>query len=136
MANTTTWRQRHALRFSEFAHMDSSRVSPRPCFLDGDFEDVFISQDDVLSTIFAPDPSTGFPRSDLHLVLSKDSAPEVSQYVRDTLMRPLSSSSSVVDDADVAIESVRLRNEDIITYGNRLREIVSRSSKSEKNESK
>ena len=88
-------------------------------------------EDEVLGLIFAPDPQTGVPRSDLALMLSRDTAPEIAQYIRDTLMRTQGQSSSVGDDPDLALKLTKFRKETLFEYGTRLREFVQNESKSE-----
>lgn len=83
--------------------------------------------DELVRTLFAPDPVTGVPRSDIAIVMSKDTSPEVSQYIRDTLMRPLPASSSCGDDADFALESVKSESESLTEYCDRLFGLVNNS---------
>lgn len=84
-------------------------------------------KDNILSLIFAPDPLTGFPRSDLALIMSKDAAPEVSQYIRETLMKPISDiGPSGAPDADTALDTMRAKNEGLTEYAERLRSIVAK----------
>lgn len=91
-------------------------------FVEHESRQLVEDSDPLLRTIFAPDPVTGFPSSDLAIMLSKDSAPEVAQYVRDVLQRPLHTSSGI-DDPDFALEATRGSNEDFLTYAERLREL-------------
>lgn len=79
--------------------------------------------DDLYESIFAPDPFTGVPRSDISIMMSKDTRPEVAQYIRDTLMHPRSGIST--DDPDFALATVKSRQETIAQYADRLRELVS-----------
>lgn len=92
--------------------------------------EVIVETDPLLVNIFAPDPQTGVPRSDLHIVLSKDSSPEISQYIRDNLMRPNNTDSSI-DDADFAIASVKGRYETRQAFADRLRDLVQKSYKND-----
>ena len=78
--------------------------------------------DPLLDIIFAPDPLTGVPRSDLALIMSKDTSPEVSRFIQDTLMRPGDPLSSV-DDPDFALDACRQRGESDLAYADRLREL-------------
>lgn len=84
--------------------------------------------DNILNLIFAPDPVSGIPRSDLAVMYSKDTAPEISQYVRDTLMQPIA--PSITDengnpvfcpDADAALDTMRNKGESFVEYAERLR---------------
>lgn len=78
--------------------------------------------DDVLGTIFAPDPVTGIPRSDLAIVMSASSAPEISQYIRDQLMRPRDNVVST-DDAQMALDMTMTKKDSLESYASRLREL-------------
>lgn len=78
--------------------------------------------DDVLGTIFAPDPVTGIPRSDLSVVLSKSSAPEIGQYIRDQLMRPVETGVSI-DDAQLALDMTMTKKDSLESYASRLKEL-------------
>lgn len=84
----------------------------------------------LYETIFAPDPVTGNPQSDLAYIMSKDKRPEVAQFIRDNLMQPLPDTASI-DDPDLAMEAIKGRNEDIVSYGERLRQIISGSKDNE-----
>lgn len=83
-------------------------------------------KDPIMDSIFAPNPITGFPSPDLALAYSKDTRPEISQYLQEVLMKPIPSSVGS-DSADLALESVKSRYESMENYANRLREIVQRS---------
>lgn len=83
-----------------------------------------VADQELVSLIFAPDPRTGLPRSDLSVIMSKDSAPEVAQYIRDNLMQVRSEGVSAGDDADLALASIKSREESIIAYAERLRELT------------
>lgn len=84
-----------------------------------------VEQDSLISFIFAPDPSTGVPRSDLAFSMSKDTSPEVSQFIRDTLQRPIESGERT-DDPDLALDTIKSRSESLSQYADRLREIVTK----------
>lgn len=110
--------------FPEFSSISAEQLSPKTKF----FERCLPSGDDLLVTIFAPDPLTGVPRSDLGIVMSKDKSPEVAQFIRDTLMHPIPDDSVRSDDADFAISSVKDRRESITAYASRLRSLVNSKS--------
>lgn len=78
--------------------------------------------DDVLGTIFAPDPVTGIPRCDLAIVMSKSSAPEIGQYIRDQLMRPVDTGVSC-DDAQLALDMTMTKKDSFESYASRLKEL-------------
>lgn len=79
-------------------------------------------QDDIIGTIFAPDPVTGIPRCDLAIVMSKSSAPEIGQYIRDQLMRPIDNGVST-DDAQLALDMTMTKMDSFEAYAARLREL-------------
>lgn len=81
-----------------------------------------VQPDDILGTIFAPDPVTGIPRSDLAIVMTASSAPEISQYIRDQLMRPRDNVVST-DDAQMALDMTMTKKDSLESYASRLREL-------------
>ena len=100
-------RNRIALRaFPEYSHITEEKLSK-------DFKSLVpdnkgLELDDIQRVIFAPDPKTGIPRSDLGIILSKDSRPEVADYIQRSLMGFLPSSPST-DSADDALVGVKSR---------------------------
>lgn len=78
-----------------------------------------LTSDGLLSAIFAPDPETGMPRSDLHIQLQGSLDPKVAEYVRRTLQQPLPSDIGHTD-PDVVLDNARRFNEDVETYVQRL----------------
>lgn len=82
-----------------------------------------VEHDDVLDTIFAPDPVTGIPRSDLAIVMSKSTAPEIGQYIRDQLMRPVDTGSIYCEDAQLALDMTMTKKDSFENYASRLREL-------------
>lgn len=107
--------------FPEFAGVDFNRA------VDGaDFVPPVSQQDEMLSLIFAPDPDMGLPRSDLAIVMSKDTAPEIARYIQDTLQRPLPE-RSLSDNPDDCLAFIKAKNERLSDYADRLRSIVSES---------
>lgn len=92
-------------------------------------------EDDIMHLIFAPDPLTGMPRSDLAVIMSKDSAPEVAKYIQDTLLRPVvTEGPSGTMDADEALDAMRNHGESFETYANRIRELAQKSFKKKDSE--
>lgn len=106
--------------FPEFVNVSDEQLTP----VKRTYDSVELPGDDLLLTIFAPDPLTGVPRSDLGIVMSKDKSPEVAQFIRDNLQRPINDNSVPSDDADFAIQSIRDRRESISQYALRLRQLV------------
>lgn len=113
----------------EYDSLIRERFNPLEAMQTSPFEK---DEDDMLKLIFAPDPCTGLPRSDLAIMLSKDSAPEVARYIQETLQRPLHDSGPAsAPDADTALDTMRNRSEDFVAYAERLRELASSYSKSD-----
>lgn len=115
--------------FKEFSHVEEKDIVKYRQPVDT----LPLSDDTELDQlIFAPDPVTGIPRSDLAVMMSKDIAPEVSQYIQDHLMRSHAVASSLgatEEDADLALISVRAPGQSIDDYVNGLRELVARGNK-------
>lgn len=78
--------------------------------------------DPIVNEIFAPDPLTGMPRSDIHLVLAADKNPVVSDYIKNTLMRPRQSSSlgNESSSADVALSLTKTQSMSLDEYRDKL----------------
>lgn len=85
-------------------------------------------QDSLINFIFAPDPLTGVPRSDLAFSMSKDISPEVAQFIRDNLQRPIEMNERT-ENPDLAIDTIKSRSETLIEYADRIKEIVNKDSK-------
>ena len=111
---------RNALLNPCYSDMNEERFTVSPQILPSSTTE----QDAVLKLIFAPDPQTGIPRSDLGLLLDKQTEPEVAAYIRENLARPLLSSTGVPD-ADTALEMARDYGESFEAYANRLRSLCS-----------
>lgn len=79
-------------------------------------------EDPLLSMIFAPDPATGNPASDLALTMHTGS-PEIQRYISSVLHNPVPSGSTL-DDPETALNLSKSPFETIEEYGNRLRELV------------
>lgn len=82
-------------------------------------------EDPLLTLIFAPDPATGNPSSDLALT-TRTSSPELQRYISSVLHRPVPSSAGI-DDPDLALDMQKDPFESFEVYANRLREIVNQS---------
>lgn len=68
-------------------------------------EKVDKTHDNLIDVIFAPNPVTGLPQSDIGIILSKDRNPEIANYIKDNLLSSRSSSST--DDVDEALATVK-----------------------------
>lgn len=125
-----------ALSFPEYSHLtDLVEVGgfSEPSSFNAESQDS--EQKALFDTIFAPDPVTGNPMSDLAIVMSRDARPEVAQFIRDTLMSPVSDGSSI-GDADFALDATKSRLESIESYATRLRDIVSKYNTSDNSDKK
>ena len=71
-------------------------------------------KNELIETIFLPDPITGLPRSDLGLIMSKDTSPEVASYIQENLMRVRTSSGT--DDPNEALSTVKTQQMSIREY--------------------
>ena len=74
-------------------------------FQDDDDKEVVNTDNPLHTLIFAADPITGLPRSDLQIIMSKDSNPEVANYIRDNLLSPHNSGGT--DNPDEALVCTR-----------------------------
>lgn len=108
--------------FGEYYNVSSDRIEAQRIYTPtvvSSVKDI----DEVITQIFAPNPVTGIPRSDLGLLLSKDTRPEVSQYIRQSLLR-VSKSPTTLPSADMALDCAPQFGESIDTYVKRLRELT------------
>lgn len=116
-----------AITYPEYSEISPSRF----CKVPHDAPDEFLKVDEVGELIFAPDPRTGIPRSDLAIVMSNSARPEVAEYIRQTLQRALPDSVRS-DSPDDAIKFVRNARESLEAYGDRLRSICDEAYKKER----
>lgn len=117
-----------ATTYPEYSEISPSRFRKVP----HDAPDEFLKMDEVGELIFAPDPRTGIPRSDLALIMSNSARPEVAEYIRQTLQRPLPDSERSVN-ADDALRFTKSPRESLESYGDRLRAICSEAYEKERN---
>ncbi len=81
--------------------------------------------DNILSEIFAPDPCTGHPSSDLYFVMSKDKDPVISQYIQDTLLKSNESvSAPALSTADDALATVKTSAMSLNEYKQNLKNLL------------
>ncbi len=60
----------------------------------------------ILGLIFAPDPLTGMPSSDISIYLSDKTNPQVRDYIQRFLMSELPKASTMVKDNDIVLDGV------------------------------
>ena len=88
--------------FSCFRNVD--HLAERHPVLKSVQEPAQVHEDDsILALVFAPDPTTGHPSSDLSFYMSERTAPEIKDYIKRNLMRELPHRAGSPDD-DTAIE--------------------------------
>lgn len=77
------------------------------------------SIDPALAVVFAPDPVTGLPNSDIAQFVNPSTSPEVSAYIKNRLMieNPSSPRTSNSDDAFKSIPHI---GESLTEYGSRM----------------
>lgn len=119
-------------RFKCFSHMSDARLTVKRNSINDffDCEDLVNTAepiDNTLSLIFAPDPDTCVPRSDLAIMLSKSKVPELQQFIQDNLMQPVNDGSGFPD-ADTALETMPVRGERFREYAARLMDWVQKNS--------
>lgn len=87
-------------------------------------ESSFVDKNDnILNEIYAPDPNTGFPRSDISVILSHSTDPVVTEFVNKVILSP-SPSENYGDNKDIALELVRQYGENESSYIDRLQSII------------
>lgn len=118
-------------KLRHYAHIAKEQVSDGTFLDDGDImPSPDAEQEALLKMIYAPDPETGVPRSDLAIVYSKDSDPQMARFIQDTLLRSHPQDGVSFDNPDDAIELMKNRSESFEKYSARLREIANESMKS------
>lgn len=87
--------------------------------------DVVNQNEVLLDSIFAVDPRTGFPTSDITAFLSDKVSPEVKMFIQSQLLKPNRSvgSSSDLDEDTIAMLS-RGHNESLEIYKDRLMDFI------------
>lgn len=76
------------------------------------FTDEIESKDSaIVKLVYAPDPVTGLPCSDLAFILDKNQSEDVKNYIRNNLINPLAPSSGIAD-KDTALEFTIPRHAD------------------------
>ena len=107
--------------FPEYAHLsdDYQKISydrtPEMMPLDP-------GQSELQSVVYAPDPVTGLPTTDIARIMSADSNPQVAQFIRDNLMSPNPNYQPGVDDPDLAFDFVPRDGENFEQFSDRLRQ--------------
>lgn len=81
--------------------------------------------DPIMREIFAPNPVTGKPQSDLHIIYSQNHNPMIAEYIKNTLANPMPEGARI-DDPDAALEMTKSRLETVQEYAQRLQELVNK----------
>lgn len=82
------------------------------------------------SIVYAINPVTGHPSSDIATVMSKDTNPEVARYIRDNLLQSRTDSPGTLD-ADEALASVKTQAMSTDEYQSQLLRFIDKKQKSE-----
>lgn len=77
------------------------------------------SIDPALAVVFAPDPVTGLPNSDIAQFVNPNTSPEVAAYIKHRLMTE-NPSSPRTSNADDAFKSIPHIGENLSEYGTRM----------------
>lgn len=80
------------------------------------------------SIVYAVNPVTGHPQSDIATVMSKDTNPEVARYIRDNLLQARQSTGTL--DAEEALASVKTKEMSTKEYQNNLLRFIDKKQKS------
>lgn len=114
------------------------RLIGTPCVID--IEEVAPKNDaenQLLDVIYAPDPLTGLPQSDVAVYLSDKVDPAIREFVASQLMSPNPNPQGVDDaNSDILFDLVRQDGESVADYAVRVREIVAQDSVIREKESK
>lgn len=79
----------------------------------------------LLDVIYAPDPFTGLPQSDIAVYLSDKVDPAIREFVASQLMTPNPNPQGVDDaNSDILFDLVRQDSETVFDYAVRVRELV------------
>lgn len=117
----------NAKRLPHYCHIkDDSRFDGTPQVL----PELEPENDSITKLIFAPDPNTGIPSSDLGMLMSREASPEVSKYIHDVLQHPIGVSQGLPD-VDTALQMSREYGESYVDYANRLRALCTPKKKVE-----
>lgn len=120
------------------ASFPAFRFVGSPCVVD--VQDVEVkndSENQLLDVIYAPDPFTGLPQSDIAVYLSDKVDPAIREFVASQLMTPNPNPKGVDDaNSDILFDLVRHDGESVSDYAVRVREIVAQDSVIREKESK
>lgn len=120
------------------ASFPAFRLVGSPCVVDVQkVESKNDSENQLLDVIYAPDPFTGLPQSDIAVYLSDKVDPAIREFVASQLMSPNPNPQGVDDaNSDILFDLVRQDGESISDYAVRIREIVAQDSVTREKESK
>lgn len=71
--------------------------------------DIQINHDHIVDVIFAPDPFTGYPSSDLGLLMSEKTKPEIQDYIKNYLCKPVQLPHGAPD-PDIALDTLQSKD--------------------------
>lgn len=108
------------------ASFPAFRLIGSPCVVD--IEEVEIKNDaenQLLDVIYAPDPFTRLPQSDVAVYLSDKVDPAIREFVASQLMTPHPDVKGVDDaNSDILFDLVRQDGESTVDYANRINQII------------
>lgn len=108
------------------ASFPAFRFIGSPCVVD--IEEVDIkndSENQLLDVIYAPDPFTRLPQSDVAVYLSDKVDPSIREFVASQLMTPNPEVKGVDDvNSEILFDLVRQDGESTLDYANRINQII------------
>ena len=117
--------------FKELANsFPAFRLIGSPCVVDvEEIEEKQSSDNQVLDVIYAPDPFTRLPQSDVAVYLSDKVDPAIREFVASQLLTPNPNPQGVDDsNSDILFDLVRQDGESVADYAVRIRDIVASDS--------
>lgn len=102
------------------------RLVGQPCVVDVQEVELKNTTDNQLfDVIYAPDPFTGLPQSDIAVYLSDKVDPAIREFVASQLMSPNPKPQGVDDaNSDILFDLIRKDGESVSDYAVRVRELV------------
>lgn len=106
------------------------RLIGSPCVVDvEEIEEKQSADNQVLDVIYAPDPFTRLPQSDVAVYLSDKVDPSIREFVASQLLTPNPEVKGVDDaNSDILFDLVRQDGESVQDYAVRIRDIVASDS--------
>lgn len=108
-----------------------------PCIVDvTEVESKNDAASQLLDVIYAPDPFTGLPQSDIAVYLSDKVDPAIREFVASQLMTPNPNPQGVDDvNSDLLFDLIRQDDESVSDYAVRVNEMIARDNETRLKES-